>query len=242
MDGWINTSITSCQFAYRRGLSTVDALVNAIDDWTSGLDNINNKFIQSAMLDFSKAFDRLQPAVLIQKLHSLNINSSIISVIDSFLSDRVQCVAKNGFRSSFEPISVGTPQGTRLGPVLWLFYVNDLASNDYSLIKYADDTTYYTAIKKEKKTVMETGDDQKREMAQKKHPSPIQHAIEGAKQWSSENNMLLNLKKTVVMNISLRNKVFSDDIILDGTILDTVASTKILGVIIDEGLSFSDAC
>ena len=125
MSKCISANISHNQYAYRKGLSTTDALVAAIDDWTAGLDYAATECIQTVMLDFSKAFDRLQPAILAQKLDKAGLNSNIISIISSFLSNRYQCVSTSGCKSSFLPINVGTPQGTKLGPILWLFYIND---------------------------------------------------------------------------------------------------------------------
>lgn len=81
-------------------------------------------------------------------------------------------------------ISVGTPQGTKLGPVLWLFYVNDLSVADFNVIKYADDTTFYKTIKAPE---VET----------------VAPAIIATQTWSQINSMTLNTDKTVVLNIVL---------------------------------------
>ena len=199
MSKCIAANISHSQYAYRKGLSTTDALVAAIDDWTAGLDNAATECIQTVMLDFSKAFDRLQPAILAQKLDKAGLNSNIISIISSFLSNRYQCVSISGCKSSFLPINVGTPQGTKLGPILWLFYINDLqaTTSGVHLIKYADDSTYYAAIKKKTKKE-QAGKNKKNNIVQKDsivHTSLLQKEIQNAEHWSSENRMLLNPKK-----------------------------------------------
>ena len=129
--------IEPAQFAYQPHIGTVDALIKLLDDFTSELDNPNVKYIQSAALDFSKAFDRLQPAVLIQKLEGYNFNPRIISLISSFLDNRLQCVKYGNEQSQYISTKVCAPQGTKLGPILWLLYSNDLAADGCNHIKYA---------------------------------------------------------------------------------------------------------
>ena len=244
MSKCISANISHSQYAYRKGLSTTDALVAAIDDWTAGLDNAATECIQTVMLDFSKAFDRLQPAILAQKLDKAGLNSNIISIISSFLSNRYQCVFISGCKSSFLPINVGTPQGTKLGPILWLFYINDLqaTTSGVHLIKYADDSTYYAAIKKKTKKE-QAGKNKKNNIVQKDsivHTSLLQKEIQNAEQWSSENRMLLNPKKSVTMALSLTGNGYGSDIVLNDKVLDNIESSKFLGITIDKRLSFSE--
>ena len=79
----IDKVISSSQFAYRPNLSTTDALLNYIDDLTKQLDDPGTKFIQSAFLDFSKAFDRLQPALVIKKMISYGFHTKIVSLVST---------------------------------------------------------------------------------------------------------------------------------------------------------------
>ena len=79
-----SAKISYNQYVYKKRLSTTDALVAAIDDWTAGLDYAATDCIQTVMLDFSKAFDRLQLAILTQKLDKAGLSSNIISTIRSF--------------------------------------------------------------------------------------------------------------------------------------------------------------
>ena len=168
--------IEPAQFAYQPHIGTVDALIKLLDDFTSELDNPNVKYIQSAALDFSKAFDRLQPAVLIQKLEGYNFNPRIISLISSFLDNRLQCVKYGNEQSQYISTKVGAPQGTKLGPILWLLYSNDLA---------ADGTTFYTSV------------------VNPNHTSAIASSVLSTQQWATDNNKQLNSEKTEVMNTNL---------------------------------------
>lgn len=135
--------IASNQYAYRPKLGTTDAILQLIDDCTADLDSIESKYVQLGCLDFSKAFDKLQPNIVLRKMRKSGINENIITIVDSFLSNRKQCVKVEDVFSMYDDVLVGAPQGTKLGPLLWLFYVNDLEVNDFNVVKYADDTTFY---------------------------------------------------------------------------------------------------
>ena len=82
--------------------------------------------MQSACLDFSKAFDRLQPSIALRKMKFYDFNTSVIELICSFLCDRTQSVLFSASFSSIKHVEVDSPQGAKLGSILWLIYVNDL--------------------------------------------------------------------------------------------------------------------
>ena len=128
-------------------IGTIEALIQLLDDFTQHLDNPSVKYIQSAALDFPKAFDRLQPPTLIKKMRYYDFNPAIVSLVSSFLENRKQCVKYGNCKSSYKDNKIGAPQGTKLGPILWLIYSNDLKAEGFQHIKYADDTTFYAAVK-----------------------------------------------------------------------------------------------
>ena len=218
----IDKVIKPNQYAYQPKVSTTDALLQYVDDITSQLDNPAVKYVQGACLDFSKAFDRLQPAIVVDKMLDYGFNPNIVKLIDNFLRNRYQCVKFNGVFSDYLPINVGSPQGTKLGPLLWIIYVNDLEVDSFFSVKYADDTTFYRPSHTHDQSGM------------------VCEAIHRTQDWSNSNSMLLNAEKTVVMNTSLSSRrSYSDDIFIDDTVLSPVDHTKLLGVIIDDKLSFS---
>ena len=142
MKSKLESIIEPSQYAYQPNIGTIDALKQLLDDFTQHLDNPSVKYIRSAALDFSKAFDRLQPPTLIKKMRYYDFNPAIVSLVSSFLENRKQCVKYGNCKSSYKDNKIGAPQGTKLGPILWLIYSNDLKAEGFQHIKYADDTTF----------------------------------------------------------------------------------------------------
>ena len=177
------------------------------------------------MKDFSKAFDKLQPSILLSKLEKFGIQHSLIDLIENFLTDRHQKVSMNASSSSVMPITVGAPQGTRLGPWLWLAFVDDLQPASGATVKYADDVTAYVPVRK--KVIHDT--------------DLLQSALDYSVQWCEDNSMSINDSKTTVLDVALVSK---PELVSVPTINDTdlskISSTKLLGVVIDSRLTFSD--
>ena len=138
--------------------------------------------MQLACLDFSKAFDKLQPQILLKKLQKCNINGNLIDILEDFLKRRQQCVKVKDSFSDFIDISVGAPQDTKHRPILWLFYIDDLELDNFSMVKYADDTSFYTTIRNPQTEF-------------------IAPAVIATESWSDRNFMSLNADKTEIMNI-----------------------------------------
>ena len=94
-------------------------------------------------LDLSKAFDTLNHTILLDKLKFYGIQGSSLNLIENYLKNRKQCVEINNIRSAFTNILTGVPQGSILGPLLFIIYMNDIpfASTIFKTIIYADDTT-----------------------------------------------------------------------------------------------------
>ena len=177
--------ISNQQFAYRRGLGTTDAVISTLERWISQLDCKSTKAIEVIYKDFSKAFDSLQPSKLLSALSNMQVPGSIIQLCLNFLDGRQQRVRYNAAKSTYIPSRVGVPQGTLLGPLFWLAFINSYTP-DADITMYADDITCSNPLS--------TSCDSK-----------LQATIDWGLQWCSSNCMQLNLDKTKAKMITLQS-------------------------------------
>ena len=101
-------------------------------------------------MDLSKAFDTLDHTIMIQKLNYYGITGTALSWFESYLTDRSQFVEVNGIKSTPTKTNMGVPQGSILGPLLFLIYINDInnSSSAFNFVVYADDTTLFTTLER----------------------------------------------------------------------------------------------
>ena len=134
-----NKILNPHQFGFLPGSSTVSASVNLMDRIYTTLDN--KKHIGIIFLDLKKAFDSMNPNILLQKLHYYNFDEKAIKLLSSYFSNRSQIVSINGHSSQFLHLNTGTPQGAILSPILFNLYVNDMFNISINgfLQMYADD-------------------------------------------------------------------------------------------------------
>ena len=131
------------QYGFRSSRSTADLLA-VVSDRIARAFNMSGA-TRAVALDISKAFDRAWHACLLHKLKSYGISGQIFGLISSFLSNRRLRVALEGKSSQEYPVNAGIPQGSILGPTLFLLYINDLPDDViWNIAIYADDTTLYS--------------------------------------------------------------------------------------------------
>ena len=133
-------ALTMSRSAFQKCCSTITSLIDSTDKW---YDNINDKQLNSTIfLDLKKAFDTVNHAILIGKLRKYGISDIAGEGIQLYLENRKQCCAANGFNSGTKTVPCGIPQGSCLGPLLFIIYLNDFEKCliDSKAGLYADDT------------------------------------------------------------------------------------------------------
>ena len=136
----MNNIISDRQASYMRGDSTMTQLLYIVHfirkNWG------NSKIVQKAFLDISSAFDKVWHNGLIAKLSQIGIDGTLATFFKSYLSNRKQCVVLEGEKSTLLDIEAGVPQGSRLGPLLFIIYINDIIIDiESEILLFADDTT-----------------------------------------------------------------------------------------------------
>ena len=212
------------QFGFRKGFSTDLALVNLFDAISNSLAKKEN--VVGIFMDLSKAFDTLNHDILLYKLQTYGIRGVTLLWFKNYLSNRSQYVTYNNYSSQTLPVTCGVPQGSILGPLLFLIYINDIinSSSKLSYILFADDTTI-SYSHKSLNVLQET----------------LNHELTLVSQWFRCNKLSLNIKKTNFIHFkthSLTNVPIDINIKIDNIFLEKKTSTKFLGVILDDRLSW----
>ena len=205
------------QFGFRPGHSTELAALKLVNYIITEMDNCN--IPTNIYIDLSKAFD-----ILLNKLDYYGVQGCANRLIHSYLTDRWQFVDFNGHKSCYLPIKTGVPQGSVLGPLLFLVYINDLplVSNVFDMLMYADDTTLYCNIN------------------QNISEEVINVELLKLWDWLGANKLSLNIAKTkyMVFHTSKRNMIYPNLKVNNNTI-ERVTEFNFLGVILHSHMTWN---
>ena len=209
-----NNVLSMCQYGFRPGRSTSQAISNLLEIIYSKLDS--SDVAQTVFLDYSKAFDTINHDILLEKLKHYNFDDGSRMLLKSYLTNRKQFVNLNNVSSGYQNISIGVPQGSVLGPLLFLIYINDLTlvSSNFNFILFADDTNLIS-----------------------KNPSITACDLNIIKDWCLSNKLILNESKTCQMIFHNHQKKLNTNN-FEQRNLEIVVNTKFLGIFLDQHLNF----
>ena len=218
-----NNIIYNLQFGFRQQYSTSNALINITENIGKGLDDGN--IGRGIFVDLQKAFDTVDYQILLVKLNQYGIRGVSNDWFKSYISNRNQYVFINGYESRLAVLNCGVPQGSVLGPLLFLLYINDFnqAIKLWKVHHFADDTNplcLSNCIKKMNKLIN----------------ADLKHLVN----WLNANKISLNVKKTERVIFKSKHKKFEGDleIKLCGKRLYPTESVNYLGVKLDTNLSW----
>jgi len=219
-----NNLISKNQSGFIPGDSTINQLLAITTEIFNAFEDVDET--RAVFLDISKAFDKVWHEGLIFKLRQNGINNNLLLLITSFLSNRKQRVVLNGIQSDWQNIYSGVPQGSVLGPLLFLIYINDLSDNINSNIKlFADDSSLFIKVRNI-------------EEAQNLLTSDLNTVSLWANQWKMQFNPDITKQAIEVIFSSKYKKVFHPPLVFGGIPVAREKSTKHLGFYLDEKLSF----
>ena len=210
------------QHGFRKGYSCESQLLSFSNELSSNC-LLNKLQTDCIIIDYQKAFDAISHSTLIQKFNDLNIDSKVTKWICEYLSNRIQYVKMFDHISSSLPVTSGVPQGSALGPILFLIYINDLATALNCRIRlFADDAIIYILIRCIEDCEI------------------LQRNLLLLSQWSSSNSMRIHDNKCKCISFSLSKNPIIFDYNLDNVIIPRVQHVKYLGLTFSCDLSWNE--
>lgn len=217
----LSNQISNYQHGFLKARSVETNMACFTDFLLGAMDN--NKQVDVVYTDFSKAFDKINHDILIKKLMEIGVHGSLLRWIDSYLRNRSQAVCVRGYCSSFLPVPSGVPQGSHLGPLLFSIYLYDIGNYlaNTSHLLYADDTKIY------------------REISNINDCNALQSDLSCLSDYCFQNQLFLNENKCHVISYTRKKNYIHHRYSINNQFLVRVASTRDLGILMDDKLSFN---
>ena len=212
------------QSGFRKGYSTVSAVADLTDDLFTAINC--SRFSLAVFVDLRKAFDTVNHVILCKKLEKNGIRGDVLQWCENYLSGRTQRTLANNVKSRQCPVLCGVPQGSVLGPLFFILYVNDLqqALKGEEVQLYADDTVLYTSDSK-----VQSGKNR------------LQANLDRLHNWCQANKLTVNPSKTKMMTFGTRHSIKKTKechLLLGGVKVQKVATFRYLGFMLDSTLNF----
>jgi hypothetical protein len=219
-----NNLITSCQHAFLSRRSTATNLLECLNDWVLSL---NNSFSTDIIyIDFSRAFDTIVFSKLLFKLQRYGVSGNLLTWISNFLHNRSQCVVVDYCFSFVKSVLSGVPQGSVLGPTLFIIFINDIHCaivNNIILKLFADDAKLYTSITCNNSSIA------------------LQVCLDIISNWTVIWQMTINVLKCTILSICkpLSSHVLVCKYFINGQEIVRYDSVRDLGIIVTNNLRFN---
>ena len=201
------------QHGFVKQKSTTSQLLGCMNLWTKAFEN--KSIVKIAYIDFRKAFDSISHKKLLAVLENMGIRGSLYRWISNFLSGRTQTVSINNFKSTEAQVTSGVPQGSVLGPLFFVLFINDIISvpNHCMIYAYADDCKLFLELQKNSLADM-----------------CLQRDLHLISEWAKKFQLKISVPKCQILTINGNNTY---PFTISNEIIPNVAYAKDLGIIID---------
>ena len=216
-----NNLVCPHQHGFLPGKSTSSQLLECTEEWSELLEQ--GKTVDVVYLDFKKAFDSVPHQRLLKKICAYGIRGKVLEWMTCFLTGRTQRVVVEGHASPWVAVTSGIPQGSVLGPLCFIIFINDLPQEIKTSIKmYADDAKIYGPA--------DSAQDRTR----------IQEDINAVERWTTTWQLPLNTKKCKVLHLGSKNG--QQKYYLNGNVIENTLAEKDLGIIMESSMKFHQQC
>ena len=211
------------QFGFQKNKCTSDAILEFLENVYDSYNE--NKYYLAILLDFSKAFDTISHDILLKKLEHIGFRGPIHQWIKSYLTNRKQFVNIGTSSSDILNTKMGVPQGSTLGPLLFILYINDMSDSldDLNIVHFADDSTIHTSFNKHTNIA-----------------PYINTKLSLISEWLTANKLHLNIGKTKYMIFRIKDNPVDLNLSIGQSLINRTNVQKFLGINIDDKVTFAE--